>query len=554
MTKRIFRSICLVAIAVFLASVALFLCVLYDYFGNVQHNQLRTQTELAAQGVQALGEEYFQGLFPKGYRITWISADGDVLFDSQADSAEMENHLAREEILEALSTGYGESARYSITLMERTLYSAKRLPDGTVIRLSVAQSTIPTLLLGMSQPLVVIILIAIVLSFWLAHRLSRHITAPLNRLNLDDPLNNEGYDELSPLLRRIDAQQRQIRQQQRELRQKQEEFEAVSENMAEGILLLNPKGVILGINRSAATLLGTSRACIGKHILSVNRTMEVSELLSAMERGVRAERVLDLNGGKYQLALNPVREGDAVTGAVLLMLDVTEREQAEQMRREFTANVSHELKTPLHTISGCAELLENGMVRPEDQARFYAQIRSEAGRMIALVEDIIRLSHLDEGAADLKRERVDLYDLAAETVGSLSREAESAGVSVRIAGESSPVDGIPQLLESIVYNLTDNAIKYNRRGGTVTVSVRPTADGIQLRVQDTGTGIPPEHRERIFERFYRVDKSRSKELGGTGLGLSIVKHAARLHDAKIDLQSEVGVGTTITVLFPAANP
>ncbi len=554
MTKRIFRSICLVAIAVFLASVALFLCVLYDYFGNVQHNQLRTQTELAAQGVQALGEEYFQGLFPKGYRITWISADGDVLFDSQADSAEMENHLAREEILEALSTGYGESARYSITLMERTLYSAKRLPDGTVIRLSVAQSTIPTLLLGMSQPLVVIILIAIVLSFWLAHRLSRHITAPLNRLNLDDPLNNEGYDELSPLLRRIDAQQRQIRQQQRELRQKQEEFEAVSENMAEGILLLNPKGVILGINRSAATLLGTSRACIGKHILSVNRTMEVSELLSAMERGVRAERVLDLNGGKYQLALNPVREGDAVTGAVLLMLDVTEREQAEQMRREFTANVSHELKTPLHTISGCAELLENGMVRPEDQARFYAQIRSEAGRMIALVEDIIRLSHLDEGAADLKRERVDLCDLAAETVGSLSREAESAGVSVRIAGESSPVDGIPQLLESIVYNLTDNAIKYNRRGGTVTVSVRPTADGIQLRVQDTGTGIPPEHRERIFERFYRVDKSRSKELGGTGLGLSIVKHAARLHDAKIDLQSEVGVGTTITVLFPAANP
>ena len=550
MTKRIFRSICLVAIAVFLASVTLFLCVLYDYFGNVQQNQLKTQTELAAQGVEAVGAEYFDGLSPKGYRVSWISADGKVLYDSEADSSEMENHLAREEIKEALESGYGESARYSATLMERTLYSSKRLTDGTVIRLSVSQSTLLTLLLGMMQPIIIIIVIAVVLSFLLAHRLSKNITAPLNQLNLDDPLNNEGYDELSPLLRRIDAQQRQIRGQEKELRQKQEEFEAVTENMAEGIILLNTKGMILGINRAASILFGTTRNSIGKYILSVNRNIELSELLSGIESGVRKEKIIDLNGGKYQLALNPVRESDNISGAVLLMLDVTEKEQAEQMRREFTANVSHELKTPLHTISGCAELLENGMVRPEDTARFYSQIRGEAGRMIALVEDIIRLSHLDEGAEDMKRERVDLYDLAAETVKSLSREAESAGVSVSFEGQSAIVYGIPQLLESIVYNLMDNAIKYNRQGGTVKVSVGRSAEGVRLCVADTGIGIPPEHRERIFERFYRVDKSRSKELGGTGLGLSIVKHAARLHNAKIELQSTEGKGTTITVIFP----
>ncbi len=553
MTKRIFRSICLVAIAVFLASVALFLGVLYDYFGNVQQNQLKTQTELAAQGVQTMGAKYFEGLSPKGYRISWVSADGDVLYDSEADSSEMENHLAREEIEEALASGYGESSRYSVTLMERTLYSAKRLSDGTVIRLSVAQSTLLTLLLGMMQPIAVIIALAIGISFWLAHRLSKHITAPLNRLDLDDPLNNEGYDELSPLLRRIDAQQRQIRQQEKELRQKQEEFEAVTENMAEGILLLNTKGVILGINRAASALFGTTRNAIGKTILSVNRNIELSELLSGMESGARTEKIIDLNGGKYQLALNPVRESGHISGAVLLMLDVTEKERAEQMRREFTANVSHELKTPLHTIAGCAELLENGMVRPEDTARFYSQIRGEAGRMIALVEDIIRLSHLDEGAEDMKRERVDLYTLAAETGKSLSREAESAGVSVSFEGENAVVYGIPQLLESIVYNLTDNAIKYNRQGGTVKVSVGRSAEGVRLCVADTGIGIPPEHRERIFERFYRVDKSRSKELGGTGLGLSIVKHAARLHNAKIELQSAEGEGTTVTVVFPEAN-
>ncbi len=550
MTKRIFRSIILVATTVFLACVALFLGALYNYFRNVQQSGLKTQTELAAQGIQNAGIKYFDKLDSKGYRISWIDTDGTVLYDSDADSSEMENHLEREEIREALSSGYGESSRYSVTLMERTLYSAKKLPDGTVVRISVAQSTLLTLLLGMMQPIIIIILIAIGISFWLAHRLSRHITAPLNQLNLDEPLNNEVYDELSPLLRRIEIQKRQIRQQENKLRQTQEEFETVTENMAEGIILLNTKGVILGINRSAANLFKTTRTCIGKYILSVNRSMEISELLMEAEKGVRAEKIIDINGGKYQLDISPVCINGNISGSVLLILNVTEKEQAEQMRREFTANVSHELKTPLHTIAGCAELLENGMVRPEDAMRFYAQIRGEAGRMISLVEDIIRLSHLDEGGANMKRENVNLYTLAAETVRALSNEAENAGVSLNIDGKQAIVNGVPQLLQSIVYNLTDNAIKYNRQGGMVKVSTDCSADEVRLIVSDTGIGIPSEHKERIFERFYRVDKSRSKELGGTGLGLSIVKHAARLHNAKIELQSVENEGTTVTVIFP----
>ncbi len=553
MTKRIFRSILFAAVAVFFACAALFLGVLYDYFRNVQQSGLRTQTELAAQGVQNAGTKYFEGLKPKGYRISLIDKDGSVLYDSEANSSEMENHLEREEIREALSSGYGESSRYSVTLMERTLYSAKKLPDGTVIRISVAQSTLLTLLLGMMQPIIIIIFIAIGISFWLAHRLSKHITAPLNELDLDEPLSNEGYDEISPLLRRIDAQKRQIRQQEHELRQKQEEFEAVTENMAEGIILLNTKGIILGINRSAANLFKTTHECIGKHILSVNRSIEISELLSSIDKGARSEKIIDENGGKYQLAISPVSINGNISGAVLLMLDVTEKEQAEQMRREFTANVSHELKTPLHTIAGCAELLENGMVRPEDTMGFYTQIHSEAGRMISLVEDIIHLSHLDEGGVNMKRENVDLYELACETAKTLSGEAKNACVSLSIDGKHAIVCGAPKLLQSIVYNLTDNAIKYNRHGGTVKISTDCSAGEVRLVVSDTGIGIPPEHRERIFERFYRVDKSRSKELGGTGLGLSIVKHAARLCDAKIELQSRENEGTVITVIFPASK-
>jgi two-component system phosphate regulon sensor histidine kinase PhoR len=402
----------------------------------------------------------------------------------------------------------------------------------------------------MVQPICIIFLIALILSLVLASRLSKKIVQPLNELNLDEPMKNEGYDELRPLLRRIESQQRQIRIQSHELEQKKKEFETVTNGMTEGIILLNSKRTILSINPAAQRLFGADHSCIGKYILSVNRSLELQSLLLKAGDGQYAEMIMELGGSKYQLDASPVISDGQVSGTVLLMLDVTEKEKSEQMRREFTANVSHELKTPLHTISGCAELLSNGMVKQEDIPEFSTKIYTEAQRMIRLVEDIIRLSHLDEGATDLKREAVDLYALAENTLQILSQEAHEAKIQMNLEGEKAVIDGIPQLLQGIIYNLCDNAIKYNREGGSVTVSVKNEEHQVQLSVVDTGIGIPEEHQERIFERFYRVDKSHSKEIGGTGLGLSIVKHAARLHDASINVHSVVNGGTTIEVSFP----
>lgn len=550
MTKRIFRTIFFVTISVFIASVLLFMTVLYDYFSGVEQNQLRIQLELASQGVMNEGQKYFDGLESQDYRITWIGTDGSVLFDSASDANDMENHFEREEVKEALSEGYGESSRYSSTLTERYLYSAKRLPDGTVIRLAVTQNSLLVLTLGMLQPICVIFAVAIVLSAFLASRLSKKIVKPLNELNLDKPLDNDGYDELSSLLRRIDMQQKEIRQQKEELKRKQSEFEAVTGGMAEGIILLNQKGTILSINRAASKLLDTDSFAVGEDILSVNRSLKLTELLHKAEDGKHAEAVMEFGSGKYQLAASPVVTNNEVIGIVVLILDVTEKEKAEQMRREFTANVSHELKSPLHTISGCAELLSNGMVKQENITDFSKRIYTETGRMIRLVEDIIKLSHLDEGADDMKREKTDLFALAGRVVTALIVEAQKVEVSLELSGESAVLCGIPQLLESIIYNLCDNAIKYNKKNGSVSVTVKNEGEFVILTVSDTGIGIPKEHRERIFERFYRVDKSHSKEIGGTGLGLSIVKHAARLHNAEIELQSAVNGGTAVTVKFP----
>lgn len=550
MTKRIFRTIFIVAVGVLLASAVLFMSVLYDYFSSVGQGQLRAQIDLAAQGVLHEGIEYFDGLESKNYRVTWIGTDGSVLYDSVSDADNMENHFEREEVKEALANGYGESSRYSATLTERYLYSAKRLSDGTVIRLAVTQNSLLVLTLGMLQPIMIIFAVSIVLSAVFASGLSKKIVKPLNELDLDNPLDNGGYDELSPLLRRIDTQQRQIRRQTEELERKQSEFEAVTDGMAEGIILLNQKGTILSINPAASKLFNTDSFAVGKDILSVNRSVTLTELLRKAGEGKHAEAVMEFGSWKYQLAATPVSANHEVIGVVVLMMDVTEKEKAEQMRREFTANVSHELKTPLHTISGCAELLANGMVKPEDVTDFSKRIYTEAGRMIHLVEDIIKLSHLDEGADDMKREESDLFSIAGHVVTALIPEAQKVGVKIELSGESAVLRGIPQLLDSIVYNLCDNAIKYNRKDGSVSVTVKNEEKFVILSVADMGIGIPEEHRERIFERFYRVDKSHSKEIGGTGLGLSIVKHAARLHDAEIDLQSVVDAGTAVTVKFP----
>ena len=550
MTKRIFRTVFVVAISIFIASAVLFMTVLYDYFSGIQQNQLRMQIDLASQGVEDEGLDYLKNLNIKDYRVTWIGTDGKVLYDSISEADEMENHFEREEVKEALSEGYGASSRYSSTLTQRYLYGAKRLPDGTVIRLSVTQNSLLILTLGMLQPIMIIFVIAIILSAFLASRLSKKIVKPLNELNLDKPLDNNGYDELSPLLRRIDTQQKEISRQSEELKQRQNELEVMTSAMSEGIILLNNRGTVLSINKAAAKLFGTDCFCIGEDIVSINRSLELAQLLNKAKNGEHSERVVELGCGRYQMMASPVISNNIVSGIVLLILDVTEKEKAEQLRREFTANVSHELKTPLHTISGSAELLANGMVKPEDIPIFLKRIYSETQRMIQLVEDIIRLSHLDEGAEDMKWDMVDLYAVAEETINSLADEAESNGIKFELYGETVLINGIRQLLQEITYNLCDNAIKYNRKGGLVSVEIKNENEFAILTITDTGIGIPAEHQERIFERFYRVDKSHSKEIGGTGLGLSIVKHAAKLHNAEIELHSIVNKGTEITIKFP----
>ncbi len=550
MTKRIFRSIGFVAIAVFLASLILIMGVLYDYFSGVQQRQLQMQLELAAQGVTNEETAYFDDLKVRDYRITWIAADGTVLYDSDALSSDMENHLEREEIKEALATGHGESRRYSATLMDRSLYAAQRLEDGTVLRLSIAQSSILTLVLGMAQPISIVIVLAVVLSVVLAIRLSKNIVKPLNEIDLDHPLSNEGYDELAPFLRRIDSQQKQLRRQKTRLEQKQAELDTIIGSMSEGMVLLNEHGKIVSINPAAMALLGVEKSPVGADMLTVSRNLSLNDILRQTLQGQSVVETVSLETGQYQISASPIMSEGKVAGAALCFFDVTEKEKAEQMRREFTSNVSHELKTPLHSISGYAELLQNNMVKQGDIVPFAGKIYREAQRMTSLVEDILSLSHLDEGAEDMEWIEVDLYELAAKAIAGLEAEAKAAEVKMSLHGEYCSLHGIPQLLHSILYNLCDNAIKYNKNGGEVTVSVeRQDADAV-LTVSDTGIGIPAQEQARIFERFYRVDKSRSKEVGGTGLGLSIVKHAVLIHHGTIEVDSAVDEGTTITVRLP----
>ena len=549
MTKRIFRSIFLVALAVLLACLILVMGVLYEYFTNMQRNTLAAQMTLAAQGVQEGGLDYLIGLEDSTYRLTWVQADGTVLYDSQADETVMENHADREEIQEALVSGVGESERISATLAEKTLYRAVRLADDSVLRIGVTQYTVVTLLLGMLQPIAIVLLAAIVLSVILAKRVSKQITEPLNALDLDRPLENETYEELSPVLTRMERQHRQINSQLEQLRQKQDEFTAITGSMSEGLILLDDKNTILSINPAAARLFGADAGCIGQNMLTVDRHLAMQKLVADAQAGTRGETVAELAGGAYQIDASPVLSNRKIIGVCILAFDITEKAQAEQKRREFSANVSHELKTPLQSIMGSAELIENGLVKPEDLPRFVGHIRSEASRLVTLIDDIIRLSQLDEGG-ELPEETVDLTTLAKEVADTLSGVADAKNVTLSVQGEPTQMQGVRRLLYEIVYNLCENAIKYNVDGGSVTVSVSKESDGVLLSVADTGIGIPPEAKGRIFERFYRVDKSHSKESGGTGLGLSIVKHAAQHHHADICVDSTVGKGTTIQVCFP----
>ena len=550
MTKRIYKAICAAALGVFVVTMLLIMGVLYDYFSSVQGDQLRSQTNLAARGAEQLGMDYFTDLDTGDFRITWIAANGDVLFDSVSDSGAMENHLEREEIRQALSDGFGESSRYSSTLMKQYLYAARKLSDGTVLRLSVSHNSIFVLLIGMLQPILIVIAVALVLSFWLASRLSKRIVEPMNRLNLDEPLTNEGYDELAPLFRRIHTQQQQLKRQQATLTQKQNELDAIVSNLAEGMILLDKSGRIITANQAAIRMLDVRHAkIVGTSLLALSRNLELQEAVQEAMEGRTASRKTTLFGRIIQIQAAAVGAEQELSGVAVVLFDITQQEQAEQRRREFTANVSHELKTPLQSISGYSELMKCGMTRPEDVQPFAQRIYTEAQRLIRLVEDIINLSHLDEGGC-YEWQQLELQKQAQSVIGSLSEIAAGTGITVRLEGQAVTMRGIPELVHGIVYNLCDNAIKYNRPGGSVTVTTREQDGEAILTVADTGIGIPEEERDRIFERFYRVDKSHSKEVGGTGLGLSIVKHAVMLHNAKIEVDSQVGQGTTFRVRFP----
>ena len=549
MTRRIFRSTLLVGVVVLLAALTLVVGVLYSYFGRVQESQLRDELSLAAVGVTQSGEDYLRQLESDQYRITWVAADGSVLFDTQADASAMENHAQRQEVRQALAYGEGESSRYSSTLLQKTVYYAKLLPDGTVLRLSSVRVTAGVLMLNMLQPLLLLVIAVLILSGVLAGRLAKRITEPLNRLDLENPLENDTYEELAPLLRRMEHQRRQIDRQMDELKQRAEEFQQITGSMNEGLVLLDENGAILSINPAAQRLLGTDNACVGQDILTVDRDVSLSDGLRTAAQEGHSEFRGRRGGREYQFDISRIQTEGRTAGTVLLVFDVTERAFAEQNRREFTANVSHELKTPLQGIIGSAELLENGMVKQEDVPRFVGHIRSEAQRLVTLIGDIIRLSQLDEGEP-MPTETVDLLEVTREAAENLQTAAAARDVTVTVEGQPAELEGVRRLLYEIVYNLCDNAIKYNVTGGRVDLSVSCTGGTAAVMVRDTGIGIPADQQDRVFERFYRVDKSHSKASGGTGLGLSIVKHAVQYHHGVIELKSELGKGTEISVTFP----
>lgn len=551
MTKKIFQSILLVAGCVLLASLLIIMGFLYDYFGGVEENQLRDELSLASAAVEDGGTDYLARLTADRYRLTWIAADGSVIYDTKTDAESLENHASRAEVSQALTTGTGESTRYSSTLMEKTMYYAQRLDDGTVLRISISRATVGMIAVGMIQPLLIVLIVALILSGLLARRLSRRIVDPLNSLDLEHPLDNDAYEELSPLLKRIHRQHVEIQTQLRELREKTDEFTQITGSMREGLVLLDEHGSILSINAAAQTLFGADAQCVGRDFLTIERSHEISAAIQAAvtdgHSEVRAERA----GRVYQFDISRITSDGKLLGTVILAFDNTEQEFAEQNRREFTANVSHELKTPLQGIIGSAELIENGMVKPDDLPRFVGHIHAEAARLVTLIDDIIRLSQLDEGDA-MPTEAVDLLAVSQEAAENLHDAAAARDVTLSVTGRPVVMPGVRRLIYEIVYNLCDNAIKYNVDGGRVDIAVASGTDGSSITVADTGIGIAPEHQGRVFERFYRVDKSHSKASGGTGLGLSIVKHAVQYHHGRIELESTPGTGTTIRAIFPKA--
>lgn len=552
MTKKIFKSILIVAGTVLLASIVIIMGCLYEYFSNIQKDKLADELDIAASAVELYGTDYLKNIDSERYRITWIQADGKVIYDTQAGADSMENHADRQEVKQALAEGEGSSSRYSDTLMEKTSYYARLLDDGSVLRVSTTYATAGLLVLGMLQPILVVLIAALVLSGILARRISKRIVEPMNSIDLDRPLENDTYEELSPLLNRINQQHKEIEMQMRYLKQRTDEFTQITESMKEGLILLDNKGNVLSINEAAQNILETDSSCIGQNFLSIERSRSINHAIAKAFEDGHSEEYAEYAGREYQIDISRIESGGETVGAVLLAFDITEQQNAQRNRREFTANVSHELKTPLQGIIGSAELIENGMVKPEDMPRFTGHIRKEASRLVTLIEDIIRLSQLDEGR-QMPSEQVDLFELADEVRSVLEGACEAKHINMKLMGEHVCVDGVKRLLYEIIYNLCDNAVKYNNEGGIADIDISSDEKNAYITVRDSGIGIPQDQQQRVFERFYRVDKSHSKESGGTGLGLSIVKHAVSYHNGTVSMKSEPGNGTEIRVSIPLSK-
>ena len=548
MTGKILRISYLVAISALLASALLFFGVMYRDYEDGAFARLRAEAAAISQGLGAVGSDYFDSFAPDD-RVTWIAANGTVLYDSTAPAQLLESHADREEIDQALQTGEAQTSRYSKTLLQRTFYYAKLLEGGTVLRVSCTQNSLPAMILMLLTPFLWVATLVLILCGVLSYRLARQITKPLNAINPDNPAPLPSYPELTPLFDKLREQNRTIGKQMNELQLRQREFTAITENMREGFLLVDCKMHVLSSNHSALEVLGRRELKPGCLLYDAECSQEIFDAVDTALSGSHAELLLTIDETSWQVLANPVVASGQVAGAVVLFMDVTEREQRERLRREFSANVSHELKTPLTSISGFAELMKEGLVPPEKIPEFSGDIYKESLRLIGLVNDIIQLSRLDENSTQFQRAPVDLYDLCAQSIERLSTVAARQSVTLALTGEHAEIIGVEQLLKEMIYNLLDNAIKYNVPGGSVTASVRKSAGRTILSVADTGIGIPYAHQPRVFERFYRVDKSHSKEVGGTGLGLSIVRHAAQYHGARLELKSLPGKGTTITVTF-----
>ncbi len=548
MTKKIFKSIMVVAIIVLVTSIFIASTFLYEYYNRMQTRQLKEELTLIAASVDRVGMEYFDYLDSSIFRFTMVDKDGKVLYDSVKDEHEMENHLDRDEIKEAFEKGSGSSSRYSSTLTERTLYEATRLENGDVLRISVNKITVGGLVIVMLPAVCAIVFLMIVLSMILSHNMARSIVKPLSELDLDSTARRPCYEELVPIIAKLDKQHNQIVSHMKELRLKKEELEQITSSMNEGIVLLGKRYEILSINISAEKIFDTNRSVIGKSFLTVDTSYEMRCALDVAMAGKRSEFRQERNGKIYRFIISRTASEGNTVGFVIMCLDITETYFSEKSRREFTANVSHELKTPLQSIIGSAELLENGLVKEEDTPRFIGNIKKEAERLVSLINDIIRLSQLDEEISPAM-EHVELSEVVYEVIEVLRHSAERKKVTFNVSACKCEMEGIRRYLYEIIYNICDNAIRYNKEGGSVDIELKRVDANIVLKIKDTGIGIPLKHRDRIFERFYRVDKSHSRATGGTGLGLSIVKHAVAYHKGELSLESTVGEGTTITVTF-----